>query len=302
AEWREQGILADFYTWPGHRVALPGIEWTSEAPWHPPAHGHKNIIFSRSDLPFVDCWMPHADDPARLWAWLEAHDPLAVTIPHHTMRGKAPTLWEHVDEWFQPVVEIFQDSRGSAEWLGAPAATSTERVQGLGLDPRGSIRRALDRGLRLGFIASSDHGGVALGGVYVKEVSRAGILEGLRARRCFASTGDRLLLDFRVNGVFQGGVLTLTEQPGGRENQAAPLTITVYAEVLRPVARLVLVRDGEEAEVVTPDETARDLRQTWEVEGPFVGTSYFYVRLESVQGELAWSSPVWVTRDWGEAP
>jgi hypothetical protein len=300
-EWREQCVLADFYTWDGTRVALPGIEWTSEAPWHPPAHGHKNIIFSRSNLPFVDCWMPHSDRPERLWAWLAEHDPLAVTIPHHTMRGKAPTFWEHADERFQPVVEIFQDTRGSAEWLGAPAATSTARVQGLPLDPRGSVRRALDRGLRLGFIASSDHGGVALAGVYVKEVSRAGILEGLRARRCFATSGDRLLLDFRVNGVFQGGVLRLTDLPRGPNNQARPLDVTVRADVLRPVHRLVLVRDGVEAEVITPDPETRSIEHTWQVEGPFVGTSYFYVRLEADEGELAWSSPVWVTRDWSGA-
>jgi hypothetical protein len=215
------------------------------------------------------------------------------------MRGKAPTLWEHADERFQPVMEIFQDTRGSAEWLGAPAATSSDRVQGLPLDPRGSARRALDRGLKLGFIASSDHGGVALAGVYVKEVSRAGILEGLRARRCFATSGDRLLLDLRVNGVFQGGELTLTELPKGRDNQATPLSIVVRAEVLRPVRRLVLVRDGVEAEVITPDPEARAIEQTWQVEGPFVGTSYVYVRLEADEGELAWSSPVWVTRDWG---
>ncbi|HEX2517645.1 MAG TPA: hypothetical protein VH257_23275, partial [Chloroflexota bacterium] len=300
-EWREQCLLADFYTWDGHRVALPGIEWTSEAPWHPPAHGHKNLILSRSDLPFVDCWMPHAEHPRRLWSWLAEHDPQAVTIPHHTMRGKAPTLWEHDDRRFQPVVEIFQDSRGSAEWLGAPAATSAERVQGLPLDPRGSVRRALDRGLRLGFIASSDHGGVALGGLYVRELSRAGVLEALRARRCFATSGDRLLLDFRVDGVFQGGELTLTERPGGRENQARPLTVTLRAEVLRPVQRVVLVRDGEELASVVPDPAARLVQHAWETEGPFVGTSYFYVRLEGADGELAWSSPVWVTRDWGES-
>jgi hypothetical protein len=298
ADWREQCLLADFYTWPGTRAAFPGIEWTSEAPWQPLAHGHKNIIFSRSDLPFVDCWMPHSEHPERLWAWLREHDPIAVTIPHHTMRGKTPTFWDHVDEEFQPVAEIFQDHRGSAEWLGAPAATSTARVQGLGIDPRGSIRRALDKGLKIGLVASGDHGGVALAGVYVREISREGILEGLRARRCFATTGDRLLLDFRVGGAFQGGEVTLTDRPTGPENERPPLAMTLHAEVLRPVRRIVLVQDGHERLVETPDPEARVIDFAWEVESPFIGTSYFYVRIESADGELAWSSPVWVTREW----
>jgi hypothetical protein len=298
ADWREQCLLADFYTWPGSRAAFPGIEWTSEAPWQPAGHGHKNVIFSRSDLPFVDCWMPHSDTPQHLWDWLREHDPIAVTIPHHTMRGKTPTFWDDVDADFQPVVELFQDRRGSAEWLGAPAATSTVRVQGLAIDPRGSLRRALDKGLKVGLIASGDHGGVALAGVYVKEVSRAGILEGLRARRCFATTGDRLLLDFRINGVFQGGEVTLTEVPRGPENTAAPLRVALRAEVLRTVRRVVLVRDGVEIETFTPDPAARTVERTWEAEAPFIGTSYFYVRIEGEDGELAWSSPVWASMDW----
>jgi hypothetical protein len=302
AGWREQCLLADFYTWPGHRAALPGIEWTSEAPWQPAAHGHKNVIFSRSDLPFVDCWMPHSDHPGHLWDWLRAHDPQAVTIPHHTMRGKTPTFWDHVDADYQPVVEIFQDRRGSAEWLGAPAATSTTRVQGLAIDPRGSIRRALDKGLKVGLVASGDHGGVALAGLYVKEISRAGILDALRARRCFATTGDRMLLDFRINGVFQGGEIALPKLPRGPENQSAPLEVTIRAEVLRPVHRVVLVRDGYEAETLTPASDARTISHTWQIEAPFIGTSYFYVRIESADGELAWSSPIWVTMDWSNEP
>jgi len=214
------------------------------------------------------------------------------------MRGKTPTFWEHVDEDFQPVVEIFQDHRGSAEWLGAPAATSTTRVQGLGIDGRGSLRRAWDKGLKVGVVASGDHGGVALAGVYVKEISREGILEGLRARRCFATSGDRLLLDFRVNGTFQGGEVTLTERPRGAENARPPLAVTLRAEVLRRVQRVVLVQDGHESLVETPDSEVRTLDFEWEVESPFIGTSYFYVRIESADGELAWSSPVWVTRGW----
>jgi hypothetical protein len=299
AEWREQCIRADFYTWPGARVAFPAIEWTSEVPWHLPAYGHVNIIFSRSDLPYANCWLPHSDSPRRLWAWLGEHDPAAVTIPHHTMRGKAPTFWHNRDDWFQPVVEIFQDRRGSSEWLGAPASQPPRREQGLEVDPRGSVRRALDRGLKMGFIASSDHGGVALAGVYTKELSREGILEALHARRTFATTGDRLLLDFRINGVFQGGEVTLSEQPAGPLNQAAPIAISLHAEVLRPVQRLVLVRDGVEVEAATPDPGRRVIDQVWQMEGPYVGTSYYYVRLESADGELAWSSPIWVTRDWG---
>jgi hypothetical protein len=80
---------------------------------------------------------------------------------------------------------------------------------------------------------------VALAGVYVKEISREGILEGLRAHRCFATTGDRLLLDLCVNGTFQGGEVTLTERPTPPDNARPPLTVTLRAEVLRLPGRRV---------------------------------------------------------------
>src|ERR671932_98696 len=98
-----------------------GIDHNGQAEWHMRHAPH----VTRSDLLSVDCWMPHSDYPQRLWDWLREHDPIAVTIPHHTMRGKTPTFWDDVDEDYQPVAEIFQDHRGSAEWLGAPPPPST---------------------------------------------------------------------------------------------------------------------------------------------------------------------------------
>jgi len=36
--------------------------------------------------------------------------------------------------------------------------------------------------------------------LYAGELTREGVFEALRARRTFAVTGDRIALDFRING------------------------------------------------------------------------------------------------------
>jgi hypothetical protein len=51
-------------------------------------------------------------------------------------------------------------------------------------------------------------------------------------------------------------------------------------------------------DVLSPDPAARCVDHTWEIEAPFIGTSYCYVRIEGADDELAWSSPVWISREW----
>ena len=82
-------------------------------------------------------------------------------------------------------------------------------------DDKAFVDHALrDKQFRLGFIASGDHNNIGTGiaCLWVKEVSRKGILEALRARRTFATTGEKILVDLRVNGVW-GGEATPADGP-----------------------------------------------------------------------------------------
>jgi hypothetical protein len=51
--------------------------------------------------------------------------------------------------------------------------------------------------------------GVGLAELWVKEVSRKGILVALRARRCFGTTGDQIFLNVKVKSAFMGEVARL---------------------------------------------------------------------------------------------
>jgi hypothetical protein len=46
--------------------------------------------------------------------------------------------------------------------------------------------------------------------------------------------------------------------------------------------------------VATMNPGGRELRETWTDPAPSDGTHYYYVRVLQEDGELAWSSPMWM--------
>ena len=80
-----------------------------------------------------------------------------------------------------------------------------------GRETANTVKAALADGKKFGFVASSDNHsafpgayGEGLMGALVQNLNRAEILEAIRQRRTYALTGDRIELDFRVNGAVMG--------------------------------------------------------------------------------------------------
>ena len=80
-----------------------------------------------------------------------------------------------------------------------------------------SVQDAWMMGLRIGVIGGSDGHNLfgdriqGLTGVYATELSRAGIFEAIRKRHCYATTGDPIELEFRVNGHLMGSEIDFRE-------------------------------------------------------------------------------------------
>jgi hypothetical protein len=92
-----------------------------------------------------------------------------------------------------------------------------------GRETANTARAALDAGKRFGFVASSDdHAGFpgaygeGLMAALATDLSRPAILEAVRARRTYALTGDRIEVDFSVDGAPMGATVT-----GGKRAEAA---------------------------------------------------------------------------------
>jgi hypothetical protein len=110
---------------------------------------------------------------------------------------------------YERLVEMYS-MHGTSETRGTPLSNKVE--DGV------SARELLAAGHRVGFIAASDnHNGApglsarssrftnlvysgGLAAVWAAELTREAVFDALYARRCYGTTGARILLDFRLNG------------------------------------------------------------------------------------------------------
>ena len=297
--WRKSLRLAEFYNDPAHFVALPAIEWTLSNNGRPEISrgvGHRNIFFADSDeaKKFIrnkdevySETNPEAADAEKLWALIRHARIDCVSIPHHPADETHPCCWETRDEEIEPVVEIFQ-CRGNAEYRGAPRMINVSRHKPLASD-KGFLDYALrEKKHRLGFVASGDHNsmGVGLACLWVKEVSRRGILEALRARRCFATTGDQIVVDFRVNDAWGGATV-----PAG-----ARRSMTFNVQAMDEIACVEILRNSRVIHRHEPAAPTRAAVGEWSdpEDAPEPDVLYYYLRVTQKNNHLAWSSPVWI--------
>ena len=132
-------------------------------------------------------------------------------IPHHIgyRAGTRGINWDHFSSEFSPVVEAMS-MHGCAESAEAPFPYNHT------MGPRdweGTYQYGLERGNLVGLIGSTDHhsahpGSYGHGGlaVWASELTRDAVFEAIQSRRCYAISGDKISLDFAVNGVPMGGV------------------------------------------------------------------------------------------------
>ncbi|MCE9636277.1 MAG: DUF3604 domain-containing protein [Planctomycetes bacterium] len=267
---------------PGRFVTFLGEEWASSfeqtSERHPYGYyGHRNIVLA--DLRCPKWWNPRDGmTPEALWKDIRSLGGDFAVIPHQLAdTGNVPTDWSFVDDAAQPVAEAFQ-VRGSYEALGAPRAA--ER----GIDRTGwYLQDALSQGVVIGVIASPDHGGgYGKCCVWARDLTRASILDALRRRSTYGTSGARIALDVRVNRRFMGD-----EDPAS----AAAVTVEIRADCPSDIEHVEVCRDGVFHAV--PFTPGRVVGATWTDPAPPPRRTWTYVRIRQKDGEIAWSSPVW---------
>ena len=184
---------------PGRFVPLPGYEWSGELA----AGGHHNVYFGRFDRP-MKRWrgadrlgragetdLPHVRDLHNYYRGTDT-----VITPH--VGGQHADLQWH-DPTLEPAVEV-TSTHGSFEWI---------------------LRESIERGYQMGFVGGNDcHTGRpgddrpghqlrryskgGLTGVYATELSLKGVLDAIKAKRVYATTGSRIRAEVTVDGHFIG--------------------------------------------------------------------------------------------------
>ena len=208
AVWQEIKAQANTQYDPGRFVTFVGYEWSANTPlggdhnvYYPgedgPLHRSSHVLIpDKSDID-TDC--THVTE---LYATLRGKD--VLLLPH--VGGRYANLNWH-DPELEPLVEVYSEW-GEFEWF---------------------LREALEKGYRVGFTAGSDdhkgrpgaappgsgsfgvYGGLTC--IYATELTRAGLWEALKARRCYGTTGARILLDVTADGKPMGSALQANEPP-----------------------------------------------------------------------------------------
>jgi hypothetical protein len=175
--------------------------------WHSSRFGDQCVIFPRDNRPLF-----YADRLETLRQFCIEES--ALMIPHHLAypSGRRGVNWESFEADCTPIVEIYSE-HGNSEDDRGPFPFFTHSMGGR--DTANTVRAALARGLKFGFVGSSDdHAGFpgaygeGLMAALAEDLSRESILEAIRARRVYALTGDRIEIDFAVDGALMGSDIT----------------------------------------------------------------------------------------------
>jgi hypothetical protein len=119
-----------------------------------------------------------------------------------------------------------------------------------------------------------------------RDLSRAAILDAMRARRVYSTFDRNMRLDFTLDGEDMGAVVS-------RNAGNLPCVVDVSdPDAAERIARIDLILDGRPLASAQPNEA----RYRWTPQVPLTaGPHYVYIRVTEADGNQAWSSPVWVT-------
>lgn len=322
-KWKVTKDSTEYLNRLGNFVTLLGFEWThpsGKEVWEPlvreglspseldfPLYGHRNVYYKGRNGEYFAWNDPESDTPDKLWDKLREQGTRFLAIPHHPASYVFPVDWEYFNPEFERLVEIYS-IWGSSE---CPASQDNDRpiLRGGGEIPesRGShVRDALSRGCRVGIIAGSDghdgHGGrtrhhiqnltehegpfypSGITGVYAEELTREAIWEALWNRSCFGTTGGKIKVKFSLDGHGMGSEINQLNVPN------VNVGVEVYGTA--DVRKAELIENGSIRKILKGNspEFKRDIEMSLPEERPL----YYYVRISQVDGELAWSSPIWI--------
>jgi len=211
-DWSRLNAVTHHHHQDGSFVVFPGYEWSANTP----AGGDRNVIYGRDGLPIFRSshWqipsVPEDDlSPAHpadeLFARLHQHVETDDVVLMSHVGGRFADIRRFFDEELGPLLEI-ASCWGVFEWL---------------------LWDALEMGYVVGVVCNSDGhkgrpgaeapgaGEFGMAGgltcVVAPELTREAILEALRERRCYGTTGPRMDLDVHMDRHPLGTVLPWKE-------------------------------------------------------------------------------------------
>ncbi|MBM3810403.1 MAG: hypothetical protein FJW20_02085 [Acidimicrobiia bacterium] len=284
--WWQHQKYVDLFLMPGRFVPLFGYERSLRYP-----NGHRNIVWSYRGVRTLPIPQDEASGKvgaAKLYEYLRASK--GISMPHTSATAQG-TDWRDNDPEVEPLMEIFQGYRASYEYEGAPKAATTlnQHAQKSGWQPEGFWWNALEKGFKLGVQASSDHWSthISYACIVTEAPTREAMMDALRRRHAYAAT-DNIAVDFRARDgnkeYIMGDVFRASASP--------KLSLKVRGTGV--IKQIDLISNKRFLYTTRPGTATAN----WEFteQNPRAGESWYYVRVMQEDGQMAWSSPIWITR------
>ena len=272
------------YHRPGKFVTFKGYE--AGAP-----NGHRNVLYVTDAIEApLDAKRFSSFAPQVLFDYYRERGD-AILIPHHV---KTWTDWSFHDPQLEPIMEIYSC------W-GQSESPDLE-LWNKGMTPGAGAWEAFKRGYRMGMIASSDnHVGMpgrsypgdrqahtpfkgGLCAIWAPELTREALFAALKERRCYGTTGARMIVRFSIDGRPMGSAITVE-----------PST------TLRASVEVQGTDELKSVQVVTAGRAVRELpfkrgedRLSATIELPALPGAHYYLRVTQADGERAWTSPIFM--------
>lgn len=291
-------------------VALLGFQWLGD----PAQEGLRQFVYSKDNKPILRRKDSKYNSLKKIYKTHSPKDMLA--IPSFTMGKTTLYDFEDFNPEYERVVEI-DNSWGSSECGAKEGNRCPIRGgrKGISESLEGSLQKALNHGHRFGFVAGGfdDRGPYSklfdedqtqyppgLTAILAKEHTRSSLMDALHRRSCYATTGEKIIIGFNIAGHPMGSEVSAKTRPGLEFNRH----ITGYAIGTKPISEVTIVRNGEdwkslplsegkiEFEVDDTDLLSQISFDPKKEDVPLF--SYYYLRVLQEDGQIAWSSPIWV--------
>jgi len=280
-------------------VTFLGFEWSSAQFWdsHRHIYGHKCIYYPDVDGDFYSHLEDRYNTPEKLWTVLSQRE--SLTIAHHpaytdTKDSVWGTDWSHHNDQMEPLVEIYS-KHGLSEVFGNPWPLFSQA-------PEKFVQSALAKGYKLGFTGGSDthisrpastmpefrrgirysKGGITA--VYATKLTRESIYEALKNRRCYATTGERMLIEYSINGYPMGSTIVLSERE--------PLNIIFTVVGTNRLEKVELIKNNEI--ILSESANGNYIRVEYEDKSETDKGCFYYLRVTQVDKNMGWASPIWI--------
>ncbi|NLY18324.1 MAG: DUF3604 domain-containing protein [Clostridiaceae bacterium] len=318
-DWREMQEGAEYFNQPDRFVTFLGYEWA----WNfdiDADYGHRVILYKSDRMPLISSNWKGTNTPQGLYSMFDrlSSGEDIISIPHHSARRvhKIWLNWDSLSNKYDRLFEVFS-MWGCSEKQGEPFAIKNSNECNQWEKPdkdyppcEASGHFAVDglrKGFRFGFTGGSEsHDGRAgfpvmhahmplnqlsfnyqggLTGIWARRKTRDALWGSLWNRRTIATTGQRTIAYMEIDGVPCGGSLETESKRG---------TLRGFVHACSSVSSLMIVKNNQDWREVSTNGMDSNFSFD-DIEFPEKGrTDWYYLRITESDGNMVWTSPVWV--------